>query len=93
MVLDVIADLSLTHQALQDAVQKCSDADSAIRSGERLVADHGLSVCQACRAVRLARSAFYTKPRPRDDAGQGGLTANGLNQSFPKKKQSDRTEG
>ena len=32
-----------------------------------MVAEHGLSVRQACRAARLARSAFYAPRRPRDD--------------------------
>ncbi len=32
-----------------------------------MVAEHGMSVRQACRAVRLARSAFYAPRRPRDD--------------------------
>jgi putative transposase len=32
-----------------------------------MVNTHGLSVRQACRSVRLARSAFYAPPRPRDD--------------------------
>lgn len=32
-----------------------------------MVADHGLSVRQACQAVRLARSGFYARPRRRDD--------------------------
>lgn len=33
-----------------------------------MVAEHGISVRQACRAVRLARSAFYAPRRPRDDS-------------------------
>jgi putative transposase len=33
-----------------------------------MVAEHGVSVRQACRAVRLARSAFYAPRRPRDDS-------------------------
>jgi putative transposase len=33
-----------------------------------MVAEHGISVRQACRTVRLARSAFYAPRRPRDDA-------------------------
>ena len=32
-----------------------------------MVAEHGVSVRQACRAARLARSAFYAPRRPRDD--------------------------
>jgi putative transposase len=32
-----------------------------------MVAEHEVSVRQACRAVRLARSAFYAPRRPRDD--------------------------
>jgi putative transposase len=32
-----------------------------------MVAEHDVSVRQACRAVRLARSAFYAPRRPRDD--------------------------
>jgi putative transposase len=32
-----------------------------------MVNTHGLSVRQACRSVRLARSAFYALPRPKDD--------------------------
>jgi len=32
-----------------------------------MVAEHGVSVRQACRAVRLARSAFYAPRQPRDD--------------------------
>jgi putative transposase len=47
------AELSLTHHALQDAVETvapaaCSELVSFI------VAEHGVSVRQACRAVRLA---------------------------------------
>jgi putative transposase len=33
-----------------------------------MVAEHGVSVRQACRAVRLARSAFYAPRRPPDDS-------------------------
>jgi putative transposase len=32
-----------------------------------MVAEHGMSVRQACRAACLARSAYYAPPRPRDD--------------------------
>jgi putative transposase len=32
-----------------------------------MVADHGLSVREACRAARLARSAYYAPVKPRDD--------------------------
>jgi hypothetical protein len=32
-----------------------------------MVTEHGASVRQACRAARLARSAFYAPRRPRDD--------------------------
>lgn len=32
-----------------------------------MVEEHGLSVRQACRAARLARSAYYAPRRPRDD--------------------------
>jgi putative transposase len=32
-----------------------------------MVSEHGISVRQACRAARLARSAFYAPRRPRDD--------------------------
>ncbi len=32
-----------------------------------MVNDHGLSVRQACRAARLARSAYYVPARPRQD--------------------------
>jgi putative transposase len=32
-----------------------------------MVAEHGLSVRQACRAARLARSAYYAPARPKDD--------------------------
>ena len=32
-----------------------------------MVAEHGVSVRQACRAARLARSAFDAPRRPRDD--------------------------
>jgi putative transposase len=32
-----------------------------------MVSDHGLSVRQACRAARLARSAYYVPARPRQD--------------------------
>jgi len=32
-----------------------------------MVAEHGLSVRQACRAARLARSAYYAPARPRDE--------------------------
>jgi len=32
-----------------------------------MVADHGLSVREACRAARLARSAYYAPAKPRDD--------------------------
>ena len=31
-----------------------------------MVADHGVSVRQACRAARLARSAHYAPAKPRD---------------------------
>ncbi len=31
------------------------------------MAEHSVSVRQACQAVRLARSAFYAPRRPRDD--------------------------
>jgi len=33
-----------------------------------MVQEHGISVRQACRAARLARSAFYAPRRPRDDS-------------------------
>jgi hypothetical protein len=32
-----------------------------------MVADHGLSVREACRAARLARSAYYAPSKQRDD--------------------------
>jgi hypothetical protein len=32
-----------------------------------MVIEHELSVRQACRTARLARSAFYVPRRPRDD--------------------------
>lgn len=32
------------------------------------MADHGLSVRKACRAVRLPKASFYYRPRPKDDA-------------------------
>ncbi len=32
-----------------------------------LVSEHALSLRQACRTARLARSAHYATPRPRDD--------------------------
>jgi putative transposase len=32
-----------------------------------MVTDHGLSVREACRAARLARSAYYAPSKPRDD--------------------------
>ena len=34
---------------------------------QMLVSDHALSLRQACRTARLARSAYYAPPRPRDD--------------------------
>ena len=33
-----------------------------------MVADHGLSVREACRAARLARSAYYAPAEPKNDA-------------------------
>ena len=33
-----------------------------------MVSTHGVSVRQACRSVRLARSAYYAPPRPKDDS-------------------------
>jgi len=32
-----------------------------------MISEHGISVRQACRAARLARSAFYAPQRPRED--------------------------
>ncbi|MCW5622875.1 MAG: IS3 family transposase [Burkholderiales bacterium] len=33
-----------------------------------LVSEHALSLRQACRTARLARSAYYARPRPREDS-------------------------
>jgi transposase InsO family protein len=33
-----------------------------------MIKDHAISVRQACRAARLARSAYYAPRRPRDDS-------------------------
>ncbi len=33
-----------------------------------MVADHGLSVREACRAARLTRSAYYAPAKARDDS-------------------------
>jgi hypothetical protein len=35
-----------------------------------MVTDHGLSVREACRAARLARSAYYAPAKPRDDSAE-----------------------
>ena len=62
-----------------------------------MVAEHSVSVRQACRAVRLARSAFYRPRRPRDDspiiaAIQGYLQDNPT-QGFDKLYPALRAEG
>jgi putative transposase len=57
----MFADLSLTHHALQDAVEKAVSACAPSELVQVMVNDHGISVRQACRAARLARSAFYAR--------------------------------
>ena len=61
------AELSLTHRALQDAAKKSCSTSRSERLVRFMVAEHNVSVREACRAVRLARSAFYAPRRLRND--------------------------
>src|SRR5579862_6381687 len=62
------AELSLTHHALQDAVEKAIGVGARSELVQVLIKDPGISVRQACCAGRLARSAYYAPRRPRDDS-------------------------
>ena len=62
------ADLSLEHKALKDISSKKN-----IKPAERKALAHypnevhGLSIRQACRAVKISRAAFYFRAKLSDD--------------------------
>jgi len=62
-----------------------------------MVNEHGISVRQACRAARLARSAFYAPRRPRDDgpviAAIQGYVQDNPRHGFDKLYPTLRTQG
>lgn len=62
-----------------------------------MIKDHGISVRQACRAARLARSAYYAPRRLRDDsaviAAIQGFVAENPGQGFDKLYPVLRTQG
>jgi putative transposase len=61
------------------------------------IQEHAISVRQACRAARLARSVYYAPRRPRDDsaliAAIQGFVAENPGQGFDKHYPVLRTQG
>lgn len=60
----IVADLSLDKAMLQDVLQKNTEAGQEARSREVPDVQMLVRVQQACRCVRLHRSAWYYRSHP-----------------------------